>query len=308
MTRMMIGTLALTALVGCTSQDQVALEHRSALETNARGIGFDETGSVANVGMSNTTCDVDTSLGGIQADYDYTADAEVVVDGAELDTIGVVSVVLTPDTVHVTTPDVSPSQSSYAVDGVVDASLVREGFVAVDERGGVVWSGFDGSVQGAFDSGLSGLGASLVADPQSGTAFVANDEGVFAVGTEGEVFQVTDLADALVAWDAASDALYVAQAGSADVHAFEADGTLRWTRQVEGTVAAVTDMGAKAGVALSVDTGAGGSFVVLDGLSGERTAALATPSAASGLEVSGDGGVLAITLPTTVHFFDLSAD
>lgn len=306
--RMIIGTLALTALVGCAAQDEVALEHRSVLETQARGIALDGTGAIANVGMSNTTCDIETSVAGVQADYDYTSDAEVVVDGTELDNIGVINLVLTPDTVHVNTPDSPQADPSHPAAGAIDASVIQGGYVVVNDSGDVTWSTIEGNVNSEVEAGLDvDGGSSLTTDPSSGTAFVATADGVVAVTSSGETFQVTDGVDALVAWDTAADALYVAQPGSTEVQAFEADGTLRWSSQVEGTVAALTEMGAKGNVALSVETGAGGSFVVLDGASGMRTAALSTPSAAQALEVSGSGDVLAVELASAVHFFDITA-
>ncbi|MCA9566333.1 MAG: hypothetical protein KC656_00750 [Myxococcales bacterium] len=305
--RMIIGTLALTAMVGCSGPDEVALEHRSSQEVQARGLAFDEAGSIANVGMVNTTCNVNTQMGTVEADYDYGNSAETVTDGGELFSLGQVNIVLTPDEVHVTTPDIAPYQASYPQAGVVDAGLTGDGFVAVADDGSVSWSAFDGTPVQDVTTGLStASGADLVADRSTGNVFLSADQGVFAVGRDGATFEVRS-EPGLVAWDASADALYVATPGTSTLEAYEADGTLRWAVDLDGTIQALTHMGSTGRAALSLDTSAGGEFVVVDGATGMVTSDIATPSAAQRLHVSGNGHVLAVTLPSAVHFFDITA-
>ncbi len=301
--RIIVGTFAVAALVGCSTTPDVALEHRSAQDVQARGIAFDDGGMIANVGMANTTCDIETASGIIQSDYNYGAAAEIVVDGGELPAIGPVNVVLTPDEVHLTTPFAAPYQSSYPVDGVVDAGLAEDGFVAATSDGRVIWAGIDGSVQQQVEAAIAP--SRLEVDRATGDAYIATPDGVVAVTRTGERFTVAPLGDALIAWDASTDLLYVAADGGTVLEAYDPGGALRWSVELPGAIRSLSEVGSTARVVASVDQGAGGAFVFVDGNSGTITSELPTPSAARSIEVSGNGEVLAVALSTSLHFFDV---
>lgn len=308
--RMIIGTLALSALVGCASQDDVALEHRSLQEVQSRGIALNESGDVANVGMSGTTCDFQTDVGVIQNDFDYGPMSEVVVDGGVSPDLGTVNIVLLPDGIGVTTPDGFTTQSEIPVTGVLDGAALDAGVVAVSSSAdgcSVSWHSFEGGVTSSVDLGFDCATAAITADDSTGAAFVSTSEGVHKVLADGTVLRIDSAANALVAWDASADALYVATPGTDVVHAFEADGAVRWESTVGGEVSALSEMGQTGQVALSITTPSAGEFVVLNGLSGIQTSDLATPSAASELAVSGNGQVLAVSLASAVHYFDITA-
>lgn len=308
--RMIIGTLALSALVGCASQDDVALEHRSLQEVQSRGISLNESGDVANVGMSGTTCDFQTNAGVIQDDFDYGPSSEYVADGGVSPDLGTVNIVLLPEGIGVTTPEGFTSQSEIPVAGVLDGAALDAGVVAVSSNAdgcSVSWHSFDGGVTSSVDLGFGCDTASITADDSSGAAFVSSSEGVHKVLADGTTLRIDSTPNALIAWDASADALYLSVAGSDVVQAFEADGAMRWESTVSGEVSALAEMGETGQVALSVATPSAGEFVVLNGLSGAQTSDLATPSAASELSVSGNGQVLAVSLASAVHYFDITA-
>jgi hypothetical protein len=307
--RIIISTLALSALVGCAAQDDVALEHRSLQEVQARGVALNEAGTVANVGMRTTTCDFGTSSGLIQDDFDYVGTDDRVVDSGVNADLGTVNLVVIPDGIGITTPDGWVDQSEIPAVGVVDAAVLDAGLVEASAQADgctVSWRAYDGAVTSQVTTDFSCATVDLSADDASGTVFLSTASGVHRVTAEGDVLALDTTPNALIAWDASADALYVAAPGSEEVTAFETDGAVRWSTPVMGGVSALSEMGSTGQVALSLDTELGGEFVVLNGLSGLQTADLATPSAASALSVSGNGQVLAITLPSAVHYFDIA--
>lgn len=307
--RMMIGAMMAAALVGCTASDGVELDYRAELNASARGVEVTDDGSSSNVGMFDTTCQVDTTYAGIGEDYDYDNSTEVVIDG-ELTPAGDTFLVLTPGSLHVTTPDGVQTQHTFQVGAVVDAELLADGgVVAVQPDGG------DCNVATYDAAGnrvsLTQLGvecdqqSSVATNPANGTTWVSTDSGIYEVA-EGQVTRVSELPNALLAHDAEAGVVYAGVAGRAVVTAIEPGGAERWATQVDGAITALTDLGDQASAAVSIDQNGTGALLVIDGATGEITSDLPTPSAAHGLSASGAGHVLAITLPDTVFYFDVN--
>lgn len=305
--RTMIGITMAAALVGCSAQDSVALDYRAELNTQARGVELSADGLESNVGMYSTTCDVNTSYAGMGEDYDYGDSDEVVVDG-EFTTTGDTYLVVTPDGIGITTPAAYPYQASFGEAGIVAAELMFDGFVTVTPVGddcSVAMHSADGATTSLTQLGVEcDQQSSIATNTDTGMTWVSTDSGVFQVA-DGEVLRVSEMPNALLSHDAASDAVYAAVAGQSTVVALEPGGFERWSTQVDGAVTALTDMGSAASAAVSIQTNVGGEFVVLDGQTGEVTSDVPTPSAASDIDVSANGEVLAFTLPTAVHYFDL---
>lgn len=308
--RMMIGMMTAAALVGCTASDGVELDYRAELNASARGVEVNDRGTDSQVGMFDTTCMVDTSYAGIGEDYDFDNNEEVVVDG-EFTPPGDTYLVLTPGSVHVTTPDTLLPQFSFEVDNVVDAQLVGNGNIVTVEP-----SGNDCNIVTYDSTGqrvtLTQLGvecdqqSSVTTDADSGVSWVSTDSGVYEVA-DGQITRVSAMANALLAHDGESGVVYAGIPGRAVVTAIEPGGAERWSTQVDGAITALTDLGTRASAAVSIARNGSGAFLVIDGYTGEITSNLPTPSAAEGLSASGTGDVLAITLPDTVFYFDVNA-
>lgn len=308
--RMMIGGMVAAALVGCTASDGVELDYRAELNASARGVEVNDDGTTSNVGMFDTTCDVDTTYAGIAEDYDYDNNSEVVVDG-ELTPAGDTYLVLTPGSVHVTTPDGVQTQHSFQVGNVIDAELLADGgVVGVQPDAGdcnVVTYDIAGNQVSLTQLGVEcDEQSSVTADTANGTTWVSTDSGIYEVA-EGQVTRVSELPNALLEHDAAAGVVYAAVPGRAVVTAIEQGGAERWATQVDGAVTALTDLGDRASAAVSIAQNGNGAFLVIDGITGEITSDLPTPSAAEDLSASGTGQVLAITLPDTVFYFDVNA-
>lgn len=313
--RMIIGSaIAATALVGCASPDSVALEHRSELSAQTRGVELGENGRVSNVGMFGTTCEVTTEFAMMQDDFDYDSDQDTVVDAETFPGQGMTAVVITPDKINITTPNLFPWSNSFEAVGVVNAQLTDEGFVSlqVPVQGSscdVIW--YDASGQQVASPASLGVEcdeqSDMATDEASGTTWVSTGSGVVRITPDGVVVSVDDIANARLSWDGDANALYLGALGDSTVRALEIDGALRWEVEVPGEITALAHMGEEANAAVSVSTSAGGELIVIDGESGEIEADLPTPSSAMALDISGDGRVMAVTLPNSVHYFDILA-
>ena len=306
--RMMIGTLLAAALVGCTAQDSLTLDHRAELTAQTRGVELQHDGEESNVGMYETTCDVNTAYAGMGEDYDYTDDEETVVDGEIIDG-SETYLVLTPGGVHATTPFASPYSTPFVGThyGVVAAQLYAEGYVTVTPQAGdceVALNGADGSANTLLGVQCDEQ-SSIATNVQTGMTWVSTDSGVFEIAA-GQATRISTMPNALLAWDATAEVVYAGVAGRSVVAAIEPGGFERWSTTLDGAITALTDMGERGDAAVSLQTDLGGEFVVVDGETGAIQSDLPTPSAAMDLDVSGNGNVLAITLPDSVFFFDIN--
>lgn len=287
--------LALLVATGCTA-NQVGVQHTAQLETRARGLALLDDQDAAQVGMSGNTCEVQTTSGAIGADTDVAPAEE---DNVR-DAVGTNTVVVGQAGVYVIDGSGWGYEPAVNLPGVVDARLT-EGLdvVAVQDDGTVSWNGQD-PVAG---NGVTGMAL----DRATGTAFVVNGGEVTSVTPEG----ATQLAQGqydLVAFDPATEAVYVAQLGGSEVRALEVTGAQRWAADLGGAITSIDDMGAQGSVMVMMEIDGGfGELVVLDGRSGEQLSSITTPSAADEVQVGNNGESMALVLPNEVHFFAVDA-
>lgn len=292
--RVLLVGLGLVAAVGCTT-NQVGVEHTAQLETRARGLALLDDQDSSQVGMAGNTCQVQTSTGAIGADVDVAPGEEDVVT----DAFGTDTVIIGQAGVYVLDGSgwggYEPVVSQV---GVTDARLTDSlDVVALSDSGSVSWNGGDPvATSGASDFAI---------DRVSGTAFVVDGSGLSVVTPDGATTTATGNYD-LVAYDPASDAVYVATIGGSEVRALEVNGTQRWAADLGGSITSLDDMGAAGSVAIMMEVPSGmGELVVLDGRSGEQLSSVATPSAADEVLVGNNGESMALVLPNEVHFFSI---
>ena len=285
--------LALLVATGCTA-DSVGRQHPAQLETRAKGLALLDDQDSAQVGMSGNTCQVQTTSGAIGNDVDV-APGE---DDNVKDAVGTDSVIVGQGGAYVLdgsgfggyTPAVN-------LPGLTDARLTEgHDIVAVSDIGTVTWNGADAvTTSGASDFAI---------DRITGDAFVVDGFGVTAVTRDGGSV-TTEGAFDMVAYDPATNAIYVAAFGGSEVRALEVNGNQRWAAELGGTITSLDDMGAAGAVAVMTQVDGGGELIVLDGRSGEQLSDVATPSAADEVLVGNNGESMALVLPNEVHFFSI---
>lgn len=288
--------LALLVATGCTT-NQVGVQHTAQLETRTRGLALLDDQDSSQVGMSANTCQVQTTTGAIGMDVDV-APAE---DDYVTDAVGTDSVIVGQGGVYVL--DGSGFGSGAPVvemADVADARLTQNlDIVAVTNTGTVTWNGADPvQTSGASDFAIDRL---------TGTAFVVDGSGLTAVTPDGTTSTAEGAFD-LVAYDPATEAVYVAAIGGSEVRALEVNGTQRWAADLGGLITSLDDMGSAGSVAIMMELENGnGELVVLDGRSGEQLSSIITPTAADELMVGNNGESMALVLPNEVHFFAVDA-
>ena len=294
--------LGLTVLTACEA-DPVQFEHQGSVEAATRGVAFLPDGNDGHAGMFGTTCAFDARTGELADDSDFPSEEDEVQDSGADDS-GDIVLVTTPDSVHLLRPDgFFSSSSEVAVPGVEQARLLRDGLVVLRDQGDCTVD----FLRGGGDASVSlpddlCAGGTLTVDRSTGTAWVGKGD-VYRV--DGEAAEVVAEGADLAVWDAHADALYVAKLGDAEVRALEADGSERWTVQLDHPVRALEDMGTLAAVAVMTETNGGGELVLLDGYTGELRGDLGTPSATDELVSSDSGDVMAVILAETVHLFQV---
>ncbi len=294
--RIGLSIVALMMFGGCDYQAG-QFDHQATLHTQTRGVVVHENGDVAQAGMFGTTCDVYTGDASIGTDYDYASDEEVVTD-IHMGEVLIVS----PDSIIIQD---GRNAGEVAQPGVVDSRLTDDGFVSVsgnDAGCSVSWTG-DMTVSTAVDSGLCNS-TSMSVDRTNGNAFVGTADGAFGVDADGAT-QIDTVSD-LISWDPTAEVLYAATSGGIEVLGLEADGTERWSVQLDGAVASLEAMGTLGQAVVSIQKYSGhGEIVTIDGITGEVLTAVATPSAADDLASSEDGSMVAVTTESAVHFFKM---
>lgn len=290
---LMVG-LALLAATGCTA-NQVGVEHTAQLETRARGLALLDDQDSSQVGMSGNTCQVQTTSGAIGNDVDVAPGEDDVVT----DAVGSDTVIVGQGGVYVLDGSgwggFEPMVTST---GITDAKLTNNlDVVALADDGTVSWNGQD-------PVATSG-GSDLAVDRMTGTAFVVDGNGLTAVTPAGATATAEGAFD-MVAYDPASEAVYVAAFGGSEVRALEVNGTQRWAAELGGTIKSIDDMGSAGAVAIMMEADNGmGELLVLDGRTGEQLSAITTPSAADEVLVGNNGESMALVLPNEVHFFSI---
>jgi len=295
-------TLVLMAAAGCTSSNQVTFEHRSEVDTRARGVALLEDNESAQVGMSGNTCEVATESGMIGSDYDVAVGED---DNVQ-DAMGTSTLVVGQGGVYQVDQGFwGPGSALVDMSGVVTARFSDAGVVVGrDSVDGPAIDWFEGGVRtyttSVDDSAqLSGF----TVDRATGITFVPTGDDLVIADPANGVSSAGTAAD-MASWDPVANVLYVAQLGSSEVRGLEADGTLRWAADVGGPVGSLDDMNGS--VAVMVGDESWGQIVVLDGQTGDTVGDIETPSTAKQI-LAGDGGkTLAVVLDSRVHFFGVN--
>ncbi len=306
-------------LSACAAPERVALEHRSEVEAQTRGVALSPDGVVGQAGMWDTTCDFQTASGALRADYDYPGSDEQVEDGTDVDVVGFTTLTLSIAGAHLTLPvdDASgPVSRNHAQHDlphpdVRHGRLVRGGVVLIasDDRGCVAeWfehKAHDPTRVVVLPDSACQPQSDVAVDREERDVFVVTDDGV-AWATEHGVHVIPGVEGDLLAWDPWSNALYVSDRGAREVVAVERDGSERWRVELGGRVVALDHLGEFAAASASIEPNAGsGKFVVLDGQDGSRRSEVETPEAVDDIVVSDDGTVLGLVLADAVHFYDV---
>jgi hypothetical protein len=298
MNRIVLATLSLSALTACGVGTTGEFQHSSSLATESRGVAIYEDGRAAHIGMSGSTCDINVTTGMIGSDYDYAGSDEVVADAGIVN--GVPStLILSDDGLHIQEISTWDIPAADPLSGVIDATLIGDGTVALSSDGScdVTWS--DGASitvsPSACDTG------SISADDRTGSAFISDDNGLSIVTPEG--VQALGIHGDLFAWDSAAEVLYVAESGGITVHGVEIDGSVLWSTEIQGIVTAVDTLGDQGAALIAAQTfSSGGLILELDGLTGELLAETNTPSSAANITASADGNTIAVANRGMVHF------
>ena len=317
-----IALLALTGgLVALTTACELpreALDHQSTLSTTARGIVLHDSNSAvdddAQVGMSGTTCEVDTTFGSVGSDHNYPGDAESV-DDIVVTPSGDTQVIVTGDnSVHIQeSPDGwSTDVSDHHVPGALESKGFEDGAIVLTDAGD---TGCGLTTVRTLDDGTSRLKPELCAgvhtletDPTAGLAWVGSDSGLWQYDGQ-DVVIINEQPANLVAYDPYTDGLYTAELGSTTVRAIEADGSVRWTAEVAGSIYSIDDVGAEEAVAVSFnyEDGSGtGGVTFLDGWTGEVKADQFVNTANNRVFTSRDGSKLALDNGSRVDFYGVN--
>jgi len=306
MVRLAFG-LPLALLVACTPEAS-QFRHLSVVETQSHGVTMPEDEPGAHVGMLGNTCAIDTSTGMIGAD----SDVAVGEDDHVQDEFGHQVVVQAASGTYVIDRDLlGMSTQGLAQDESTTARLYADGVAALRpiSAGGcqIDWN----RASPAELSGISDCAeVDFSVDRRDGTAFLPLGDALVIASAEAAVTSV-DLAADAVAFDAASELVYVTNAEGRTVTAVNRQGVLAWSVQTEGPIVAVDDMGDSGRVAVMLkNEDASGTLLVLEGGSGEEVARLDTPSAADRIVSGNHGRTLAFVLSDEIHFFsvDLGAE
>lgn len=301
-------SLALLAATGCTSGGDVSFEHRSSLETRARGFGIHDDGSSAQVGMAGNTCEVETASGMIGMDYDVAVAEE---DDVQ-DTVGTDTIVIGQSGTGIFTLDRNEFFDSYLPTPTVDVTDVTEarftetGIVAVrDQAGGLTVDWYEnGATVDSQNVPADVSTGGMTVDRATGTVYLPSDSGVVVVTPNG--VDTTGEAGDLAAWDATAQVLYVATVGDSVLSGLEADGTVRFSTDLGSPISAVDDMGSMGAAAVMVGTNTSGAIVTVDGVTGEIRSEFATPSTADEIQVNASASVLAVRLADELHFYSIN--
>jgi hypothetical protein len=298
--------ILIIALGGCTSETDT-FEHRSELYIQTRGLALYEDGQTGSAGMWETTCEFTTKDGETTTDMDAPGDKDEILDASTTSLDQPTVLISTPTGTYIGFPEQMDEPHELWVTGVIDANFVDQGIVTLANPGScqVNWGNSDSVTTIEVPQGYCDApSVSIDSDFTSGMVVIATaDDG--AIVRPDEVIQIEGLGD-LVAWDRFTQTIYAAHSGSSQVRGHGVDGGLLWESEVQGTIVSLDDMGPHGAALVMVSQWDGsGNAVVLDGHTGELRTETPTPSAAK-IQVSDNGEVMAVILPDTVHFYDIT--
>ena len=296
MQKLWIGILALGA-VGCAGESS-QFQHESALDVATRGVALADNGADAHAGMFGTTCSVDVQTASIGNDYDIPGESDEVADAGQIRGEDAV-VALGDDGVHVIYPDRGWTADTDNMAGSYRSAQVYDtGILTLDADCTLAWSDADRSAALPVSSCDA---VSLATDRMGEVAFAAVDGTVYAA-TDAGVITVADGIDH-IAWSDDAGVLFAAASGDTTVQGYDMDGALRFDAAVGGEVISLDALGAQAAIVLA--QGNAGELALLDGVTGELTSSLATPTPGDAIDAAANGSALAVTVGNTVHFFSV---
>ncbi len=296
-----IALASLGLWVGCAPGTDGELVHRSVLEAATRGLALHADGTRGHAGMRGTNCPFETIGGRVTGDYDLPDEDEEVEDTEDTEDWGEETVLLLqPGVVHLLNKQKPRYHvGSRRVEGAFEARLARSDIAVRVERGegcAVVWTESGADVDAPCSDGFD-------VDPETAVAWIGGEE-LTEVRPDGAHTLPDGPSGSLLAWDAATEALYVARQGDSVVTAVERGGAIRWRAEVGGPVTALTHGGrGEAAVVAWDDAPGGGALTWLDGWSGAPRRTAHTPGPAPALAMSANGRVLAVVLPDEAHFY-----
>ena len=291
--------LPLSFLVGCGGDEIVYLDLMSTMQSETRGVVLYDDGQRGHAAMNGQTCEFDTLNGWLITDHDLPTESESIQDTYGDEVLG-----RSDEGAHKV-----HAQADLFAPGLVQSRLMADGEVAM-VRGG---EGLCSLEVGAFDLAL----APSFCDPglhmdtdRERTVFLSDGDEVLAIDLPtGQSQTIADGVE-LVVYDRAADMIYTAHLGGIEVTGRFPTGEVRWVTEVAGPIHALDDMGRR-GLALvmveDVDTGRG-VMQMIEGDSGEIVGEHGTPDPEVDVEVSDDGTTLALTRPTEVFFYDITAE
>lgn len=295
--------LALLSLLGLVACDGGAapIAWQSSLGVRTNGVVLHGRGDIGHAGLSQTNCPFETAHGMVTGDYDLPGEGEQVQDEGT-SWLGDETVLAVLDgRVWL----LEKSTGDYRVDdfelpGVGQARLSAGGIVGLRHTSGamceVVWQA-GGSAPAPCANGFA-------VDVDTATAWVADPAGVWQVTPDATAVMTTG--GDLVAFDAASGAVFVADRDGTTLTALEADGSVRWERTMDGAVRAVAASGAAQAAAVVLAHADGrGEIAIVDAWTGEDRGAMLTPEPATDVAVAPTGEMVALEAPNDVHFYRL---
>lgn len=288
----MLKSIFMTILLsGCTI-DQVEFAHQSTVETRARGVGLHHSGSFAQIGMLDNTCDIQTSTGFIGSDFDLVVGEEDKVE----DTFGSLALVTGTSGQELYILD-REDYSSYFVDAVsVDQARFYNDGVVILSNCNLTWMA---TQEDQISVGVP-CGEGFAVDPNTGAAYLGTPDGL-VVASPNDI-QTTGVPGTLIAYDSTLGMVYTATSGDNTVIGVR-EGAQVWSTDLDQPISSLDGMGERGMVAVMIGDSDSGAIVTLDGLTGSISTIFQTPSTANNIDVSGNGSVIAITLDDEVHFY-----
>ncbi len=282
-------------------------------ETKGFALGNDKMGAVGMVGM---VCSFNAEDGLLRMDVDPDGGDEIVVGAISTGEVGFETVSIDVGQVTITE---FPEEwvGAVAVDVALadtpeDADLTSDHIVVLNthEDACTVERLDRITGQSVNEAELPGACTSeLAIDPANGRAFVSTFEGTFAVSADAEVHELGSSAT-LLSWQSDVDRLIKGEKGGALVSAWTVDG-VDWTTELDDnmrlvSIDGIVDGRLVAGVSRWSDGNeVGGSLVVLDAETGEVLEKVDTSSAFRRVQVSPDGGMLAVKSYVGLHLVEV---
>jgi hypothetical protein len=295
-----------------------ALQDASTIygETKGFALGNDAMGAVGMIGM---VCSFNAQDGLLRMDVDPDTGDELVVGAISTDVDGIGFETVAIDVGQVTITEFPTEWSgAVAVDVAVedtpeDADLTHDHIVLLNTHEGACSVERLDRLTGEPVSTTELPGActsELAIDPVTGRVFVSTFEGTFGIAVDQTVHDLGDSAT-LLSWQGDVDLLIKAEKGGPLLSAWSADGEA-WSTTLDPdlrmvSVHGIVDGRLVAGASRWSDGAeVGGALVVLDAETGEVIEKVETSSAFRRIQVSPDGGMLAVKSAFGLHLVQVN--